>query len=205
MVQLLSNIKSISAGGDHSLALKYDSTVWMWGFDMNPPQRQSNPTPNDFLMPAQINRLSSITQISCGQNHNLFYKHDGTFWGLGEGGMGQLGNASYQFAFTTPQKVVCPCGSAITPTVSAGADISVCPNTNVMISATANGVSPFSYQWSTLNSNYFITRLDTVSPSIYMNDVSPGSTFTFSVIVSDNNLCQSMADSMVVTIKTVTA
>ncbi|HEY4799569.1 MAG TPA: hypothetical protein VII99_10875, partial [Bacteroidia bacterium] len=201
MVQLLSNVTAISAGGDHSLALKNDSTVWMWGFDMNPPQIAQGPSVNVFgsgySLPVKINGLSSITKISCGQNHNMFYKNDGTFWGYGEDGSGQLGNGAQPFTMISPVKVICPCGSAITPTVSAGPDITICPSTNVVVHATANGISPLAYQWSP--SGNFSTRTDTASPSVYFT--SPGS-YTCSVIVTDNNLCSSLADSMIVTVRT---
>jgi len=198
MVQLLSNVIAISAGGDHNLALKNDSTVWMWGFDMNPPSRISSLTVmNGYVVPIKVNGLSGITKISCGHTQDLVYKNNGTFWSWGENNYGQLGNGAYQNAPFIPQQVVCPCGSAVTPTGSAGPDITICPNVNVIVNATAGGLAPFLYQWSP-NFNFFSTRTDTISPSIYQPNAG---TYTCSVIVSDRNLCSSVADSMVVKVR----
>ncbi len=202
MVQLLSNVNAISAGGENSLALKNDSTVWSWGFDFGTNLgRQTDPVTNGLSMPAKVSGLSGITKINCGQYHDLAYKNDGTFWGWGENYSGQLGIGPSSYNIPDPAQVVCPCGSAITPTVSAGAAISICPNTNVLISATGNGIAPLSYHWSEGYHNYFQTTADTISTVINIGDVNVGDTIQFLVTVSDKNRCSSAADTLVTTMK----
>lgn len=194
LVNSLSNIIAIGAGGDHSLALKNDSTVWMWGYDMNPPQRQMNPSVNGYVTPVQINGLSGISKISCGSYHNLFYRNDGVFLGYGQNNSGQLGYGTNQFNYLYPVKVLCPCGTPSTPTVAAGPDITICPNADAMISAIGSGIAPFVYQWSPGN---YLSNPDTSSPTV--NIPFSGGNYSYGVIVRDNFMCPSLADSLVIT------
>ena len=70
----LTNITAIAAGGDHSLALKNDGTVWMWGR-----VPASSPSTNN-LTPVHVPGLTNVTAIAAGNSLSLALKSDGTVW-----------------------------------------------------------------------------------------------------------------------------
>ncbi|MBQ8300663.1 MAG: hypothetical protein IJX57_01675, partial [Clostridia bacterium] len=87
----------VVAGGAHTVALKYDGTVWAWGYN-NAGQLGNNSTSNIYS-PIQVqidntgkNFLTDVIEISAGSNHSLALKSDGTVWAWGYNGNGQLGN-----------------------------------------------------------------------------------------------------------------
>lgn len=80
----------ISTGGYHSLAIKSDGTLWVWGFNGN----------NQLGDGSAFNRSSPITtayggttwcKISTGRRHSIGVKTDGTLWTWGLNSSGQLG------------------------------------------------------------------------------------------------------------------
>ncbi|HEX3018909.1 MAG TPA: immunoglobulin domain-containing protein [Chitinispirillaceae bacterium] len=85
------NVKNISAGGNHSLALKSDGTAWAWG--NNNYGQLGNGTLNMFMLPVRID-IANVQVIAAGSNHSLLLKTDGTVWACGHNGSGQLGNGS---------------------------------------------------------------------------------------------------------------
>ena len=95
----LSAITSISAGGNHSLALRSDGTVWAWGYNgYGQIGDNTSGGGNDRLIPVQVKgvggagTLSTIAAIEAGNNHSLALKSDGTVWAWGRNNSGQLGN-----------------------------------------------------------------------------------------------------------------
>ena len=97
----LDHIIAISAGSDHTLALKGDGTVWQWGMRVTGPTNipYSSNTALPVLtgvtfdqMPTQVAGLTGITAIAAGTYHSLALKNDGTVWGWGYNGHGQLGD-----------------------------------------------------------------------------------------------------------------
>lgn len=79
----------ISAGGYHSLALKSDGTLWVWGFNMY--GGLGNGGTVDTNLPVQITEENDWLTVEAGQVHSFAIKQDGTLWGWGYGGFGQLG------------------------------------------------------------------------------------------------------------------
>ncbi|WP_281173030.1 hypothetical protein [Cohnella panacarvi] len=79
----IDDVKSIAAGGMHTLALKYDGTVYAWGTNScgalgrKPSEIASSNTP------LQVEGLSDIVAISAGDVHNLALGKDGKIriWG----------------------------------------------------------------------------------------------------------------------------
>ena len=69
-----SDVKAIAAGSHHSVALKNDGTVWMWG-DQEKARRSTTPR--------RLPGLSRIVAISAGGWYSLALKDDGTVWAWG--------------------------------------------------------------------------------------------------------------------------
>jgi len=89
---------AISAGGQYSLALKSDGTVWAWGYNVNGELGDGTTTdrntPVQVHGPGNVGFLTGVTAISAGSNHSLALKSDGTVWAWGWNGEGELGNGS---------------------------------------------------------------------------------------------------------------
>jgi alpha-tubulin suppressor-like RCC1 family protein len=95
----------VTAGDEHSVALKSDATVWAWGDnqagELGTGTGQGGPTP------VQVNGLTGVTAISSQANgkHSLALKSDGTVWAWGSNVSGQIGNGSIGGTVNTPVQV----------------------------------------------------------------------------------------------------
>lgn len=85
-----------STGGSHSLALKFDGTLWAWGLNTN--GQVGNNTLVNLLAPVQV--LAGVQSAIGGSAHTHAVKTNGTLWGWGLNSSGQLGDA------TTTQRTV---------------------------------------------------------------------------------------------------
>ncbi len=96
----LENIVAIYAGGEHSLALKSDGTVWATGY--NEYGQLGNGKGGDGELESYAVRvkkndnanafLENIVSIAAGYNHSLALKANGTAWAWGKNEEGQLGH-----------------------------------------------------------------------------------------------------------------
>jgi alpha-tubulin suppressor-like RCC1 family protein len=92
----LINITAISAGGEHSMALKNDGTVYSWG--RNNYNQLGDNTTTTRTSPVQVlgvggsGYLTNITAVSAGSQHSMALKNDGTVYAWGRNNSGQLGN-----------------------------------------------------------------------------------------------------------------
>lgn len=84
------NIIAISAGSDHTLALRDDGNVWAWGD--NEYGQLGNGTVISSNKPIQVKGLSNVIAIAGGERHSLALKRDGTVWAWGGNEKGTLGN-----------------------------------------------------------------------------------------------------------------
>lgn len=89
-VALLSDAVSVSAGLDHSLALRPDGTVWSWG--RNDFGQLGDGSRVDRPLPIRVRGLTGITAVSAGDLFSLALRRDGTVWAWGEDYVGQLGD-----------------------------------------------------------------------------------------------------------------
>ncbi|RKN73029.1 RCC1 domain-containing protein [Paenibacillus ginsengarvi] len=102
----LTDIIDISAGFDHSLALKKDGTVWLWG-SLVESEKDSLPSRSQYTLPVQVKGLSDIRSVSSGNQFDAAIKEDGTVYMWGKNGLGQLGDGTDTFR-ADPTKVVFP-------------------------------------------------------------------------------------------------
>lgn len=85
----IDNISALAAGGDFSVALKSDGTVWAWG--KNDVGQIGHEIAEYRYQPGQIAGISNIVAISGGGSHTLALKNDGTIFAWGANDVGQLG------------------------------------------------------------------------------------------------------------------
>ncbi|MCF8255171.1 MAG: T9SS type A sorting domain-containing protein [Bacteroidia bacterium] len=91
---ILSNVKSVAAGGQFSLALKQDGSVWSWGANAN--GKLGNPSSSGTSKPIQVKGLdgstplTGIIEIAVGKQHALALTNSGTLLAWGDNSYGQL-------------------------------------------------------------------------------------------------------------------
>jgi alpha-tubulin suppressor-like RCC1 family protein len=85
------NWVDVAAGGDHTLALKADGTIWAWGENHNWQLGDGTRTPRSTPVPSVPG--NDWKQVATGL-HGLALKKDGTLWAWGNNWAGVLGNGS---------------------------------------------------------------------------------------------------------------
>jgi len=86
--------RSISAGGNHSSAIKVDGSLWSWG--KNDDGVLGDGTYTSSRAQVQESSLSQWESVSSGFNHTLAIKNDGTLWAWGSNYYGQLGDGTVE-------------------------------------------------------------------------------------------------------------
>ena len=85
------NWNKVALGGNHSAAIKTDGTLWTWGLNTN--GQLGDNTITHRSSPVQTVAFGTTwNAVSCGQNHTLATKTDGTLWLWGNNASGQLGD-----------------------------------------------------------------------------------------------------------------
>jgi len=126
-IGLLSGIVAISAGNDHSVALRNDGTVWTWGNNANG-ELGANSTAASSLTPVQVVRadgtaLSGVTGIAAGGYHTLAVTSDGSVYAWGKNDWGQLGNNSTVTSGVAVQVLAPGGGSVLSGAAGVGAGL----------------------------------------------------------------------------------
>jgi alpha-tubulin suppressor-like RCC1 family protein len=101
----LTGVTQISAGADTMLALDSSGSVWSWGF--NDEGELGNGTSGDNTntdVPHKVPGLTGVTQIAAGEDDSFAVRSDGTLWGWGFNGSGELGDLTTTER-TSPQQV----------------------------------------------------------------------------------------------------
>jgi alpha-tubulin suppressor-like RCC1 family protein len=111
----------IAAGGDHSMALLSDGTVWVWGRDTFG-QLGNGGTSANSPVPVLANLPLAAFSIAGGRDHALAVLSDGTVWSWGSDTSGQLGDGSGATSSQQPVQVAGIDGGGV---VSAGISHSV--------------------------------------------------------------------------------
>ena len=82
---------AVSAGGTHTIGIKYDNTLWSWGKNSN--GQLADSTTINRSSPVQVG-ISSWSQVSAGDSHNLILDSNGLLSAFGYNYSGQLGDNS---------------------------------------------------------------------------------------------------------------
>ena len=115
-----SGVVALTAGGNFTLALKADGTVWGWGSNNNGQLGIGNiinqPVPVQVKGPGAVGVLSNIVALSAPPAVNgrfvLALSADGTLWAWGNNSTGQLGDGTTSNR-TTPVQVTDVGGSGV--------------------------------------------------------------------------------------------
>jgi alpha-tubulin suppressor-like RCC1 family protein len=97
----LTDVVAVAAGSAHSVALRRDGTVWVWGNNAfgqlgdGTRPRQVGDATSWRARPTQVSGLTDVIAIAAGWHHTLALKRDGTVWSWGHHGKGQLGGGAY--------------------------------------------------------------------------------------------------------------
>ncbi|HEV7396353.1 MAG TPA: hypothetical protein VGN86_07560, partial [Pyrinomonadaceae bacterium] len=107
-VTSLTGAIAVSAGGDHSMALKSNGTVWCWGSDrvgqLGDPTDQSLSN-QQHADPRMVIWITGITAISAGGQHSFALQNNGLLWSWGDDNLGQLGDSSSGYYRWWPKEV----------------------------------------------------------------------------------------------------
>jgi len=95
--------KAVSAGMDHTIAIKPDGTLWAWGFNGSGQLGTGNT--DEKNLPTQVGTATNWQTVSAGGNHSFAIKTDGTLWGWGDNYWGQVGVGNYGTKIYTPTKI----------------------------------------------------------------------------------------------------
>jgi alpha-tubulin suppressor-like RCC1 family protein len=85
-----SNWVTISAGGDYSLVIKQDGTLWSFGSNVNGRTGLGTST-GETLEPTQVGVDTNWSIVSAGIAHSLAVKDDGTLWSFGSNAQARTG------------------------------------------------------------------------------------------------------------------
>ena len=84
------NVLAVAAGGNFSLFVRSDGTLWAAGLNANGQLGIGNTT--EKTSPVQV--TNNVVAVAGGNFHSLFVRNDGTLWAAGLNASGQLGIGS---------------------------------------------------------------------------------------------------------------
>jgi len=94
----------VSSSGTHNIALKKDSSLWVWGINNYKELLDSSET--IISDPNQIGKWGKWIDIASGAFHSIALDESGDVWTWGRNNSGQLGNGEFSsFNISVPTKI----------------------------------------------------------------------------------------------------
>jgi alpha-tubulin suppressor-like RCC1 family protein len=84
--------QAVSAGDDHTMALRTDRTLWGWGANFIGQIGDGSTT--DRFSPVRVGSSSNWLAVSAGYSYTMAVRTDGTLWAWGRNDYGQLGDGT---------------------------------------------------------------------------------------------------------------
>jgi len=116
---------SVSAGSNHTAAIKKDGTLWSWGLN-SAGELGSGDNNSSRVAIQESTNATDWKYVSCGFDHTLALKNDGTLWVWGSSYYGQLGLGN-SLNKNTPTKIASLSGIV---SISAGKYFSLAVDNN---------------------------------------------------------------------------
>ncbi|MDR0334816.1 MAG: hypothetical protein LBH69_02890 [Methanomassiliicoccaceae archaeon] len=95
---------TVSAGNAHTMAIKYDGTLWGWG-EGTYGQLGLGMSFMYLSYPFQVGTASDWMTVAAGDGHTVAIKTDGTLWAWGHNLYGQIGDGTTRSDRYTPVKI----------------------------------------------------------------------------------------------------
>jgi len=86
----ISNVVTVAAGQEHTVAMDASGKLWAWGRNDNGEVGDGTNTQRKF--PVAVTNLTGVLSFSCGNLFTLAVKTNGTVWAWGYNAHGQLGD-----------------------------------------------------------------------------------------------------------------
>ncbi|GAA1991409.1 RCC1 domain-containing protein [Kitasatospora viridis] len=120
LVEGLGEVRSIAAGGGHSLAVLADGSLAAWG--CNDRGQLGDGTMNHRSSPVKTLELSGVASLACAYHHTLALLEDGTVRAFGVNDRGQLGDGTTTHR-TSPVRVLGLRGAKAVVASGGGGDV----------------------------------------------------------------------------------
>ncbi|MCL2608853.1 MAG: hypothetical protein FWD94_02990, partial [Treponema sp.] len=100
----LAGVAAVSAGANHSLAVRSDGSLWSWGGNENG-QLGNGSTGTNNAKPERVGTDTDWKRVSAGGGFSLAIRQDGSLWAWGNRANGRLGTGSAVGTQPVPERV----------------------------------------------------------------------------------------------------
>jgi alpha-tubulin suppressor-like RCC1 family protein len=94
-VKGMNGVVAVSGGYGYTLALKSDGTAWGWGSDGYGELGNGSAQVSGSVKAPVKSQVQGVVAIAAGASFSLWLRSDGTLWGTGHNGDGQLGDGTF--------------------------------------------------------------------------------------------------------------